>query len=56
MLNPCNQVFLRMRGFCGDEDRIVTSDRADHARPSAAIEREPDSLRCTNTRAYDQQV
>jgi len=56
MLDPCNQVFLRMCRFCGDEYSVVTGDRADHARPSAAIERESYSLCRANTRVYDQQV
>lgn len=56
MLDPCNQVLLCVCRFCGDEDRVVTGDRANHAGPSAAIERKPDSLCGTNTRAYDQQV
>ena len=40
MLDPGNQVFLRMCGFCGNEDRVVTGE--DGRRPVALVHVEVD--------------
>ena len=56
VFDPGNQVLLGVRRFGRNENRVVAGDRADHARPAAAIERECDALRGADAGANDQQV
>ena len=44
MLDPGNQVLLCVCRFGRDEHGVVAGDRADHAGPAAAVEREADPL------------